>query len=61
MTNELNCASYDVSQIRNTAPFLRLKEKFSINDGTVNNSIIITSRPRKESFGKAILPKQIDD
>jgi tetratricopeptide (TPR) repeat protein len=53
--------SSEFGQIRNTAPFLRLKEKFSINDGTVNNSIIITSQPREESFGKAILPKQLDD
>jgi tetratricopeptide (TPR) repeat protein len=53
--------SAEFGQIRNTAPFLRLKEKFSINDGTVNSSIIITTQPREESFGKAILPKQIDD
>jgi len=53
--------SSEFAQIRNTAPFVRLKEKFSINDGTVNNSIIITTQPREEGLGKAILPKQLDD
>ena len=53
--------SAEFGQIRSTAPFLRLKEKFSINDGTVNSSIIITTAPREESLGKAILPRPIDD
>jgi tetratricopeptide (TPR) repeat protein len=51
----------EFDEIRTTAPFERLKDKFSVNDGTVNNSITLEPLPREETFGKAILPKEVNN